>query len=258
MILNMKKRLLVLGMITCIFGLTACGTVKEEVTLMTEEEAVTAGEAYVQKTVDIFENGTLEEYAEDEEYKLFVKAVESLESASEDMGSYMGIVKSEATVDEETAVINVSVDGSEHDAIIEVIIEEEGVESITTNVIYSFGESMEKAALNTLLGMGTVFVILILICFIISSFKLISVFENRKKNKANDKAAEKTEAQVTAPVAAPAPATTPAQEENLVDDLELVAVIAAAIAASEGRTTTDGLVVRSIRKANKNKWQNAV
>ena len=68
-----------------------------------------------------------------------------------------------------------------------------------------------------------------------------------------------------AAAAAPAPAPTPApvaavpvQEENLTDDLELVAVIAAAIAASEGRTTTDGLVVRSIRKANKNKWQNAV
>ena len=260
MILNMKKRLLVLGMITCIFGLTACGTEKEEVTLMTEEEAVTAGEAYVQKTVDIFENGTLEEYAEDEEYKLFAEAVGSFEGASEDMGSYIGITKSEATVDEETAVVNVSVEGSEHDATIEVIIDGEGVESITTNVIYSFGESMEKAALNTLLGMGTVFVVLILICFIISSFKLISVFENRKKNKANNKAAEKTETQeaAPAPVTTPSPATTPAQEENLVDDLELVAVIAAAIAASEGKTTTDGLVVRSIRKANKNKWQNAV
>lgn len=253
----MKKRLLVLGMITCIFGLTACGTEKEEVTLMTEEEAVTVGETYVEKAVDIFESGTLEEYAEKEEYKLFVKAVESLESASEDMGSYMGIMSTEATVDEESAVINVTVDGSSHDAVIEVIVDENGVESITTNVKYSFGESMEKAALNTLLGMGTVFVVLILICFIISGFKFISVLENRGKNKEADKA--------EAPKAAPAPAPTPApvaavpvQEENLTDDLELVAVIAAAIAASEGRTTTDGLVVKSIRKANKNKWQNAV
>jgi sodium pump decarboxylase gamma subunit len=184
-----------------------------------------------------------------------VKAVESLESASEDMGSYMGIMSTEATVDEESAVINVTVDGSSHDAVIEVIVDENGVESITTNVKYSFGESMEKAALNTLLGMGTVFVVLILICFIISGFKFISVLENRGKNKEADKA----EAPKAAPAPAPAPvAAAPVQEENLTDDLELVAVIAAAIAASEGRTTTDGLVVRSIRKANKNKWQNAV
>ena len=47
--------------------------------------------------------------------------------------------------------------------------------------------------------------------------------------------------------------TAPAQaEENLADDGELVAVIAAAIAAAEG-TTTDGFVVRSIRKVKRNR-----
>ena len=40
-------------------------------------------------------------------------------------------------------------------------------------------------------------------------------------------------------------------EEDVTDDLELVAVIAAAIAASEGQTSTDGFVVRSIRKVNR-------
>ena len=35
------------------------------------------------------------------------------------------------------------------------------------------------------------------------------------------------------------------------DDLELVAVIAAAIAASEGAASTDGFVVRSIRKVSR-------
>ena len=68
-------------------------------------------------------------------------------------------------------------------------------------------------------------------------------------------------AQGTAPVnagapaqaAAPVNAAAPAQaEENLADDGELVAVIAAAIAAAEG-TTTDGFVVRSIRKVKRNR-----
>ena len=45
------------------------------------------------------------------------------------------------------------------------------------------------------------------------------------------------------------------QEEDLTDDLELVAVISAAIAASEG-TSTDGFVVRSIKKRRKNsQWK---
>lgn len=37
------------------------------------------------------------------------------------------------------------------------------------------------------------------------------------------------------------------------DDLELVAVITAAIAASEG-TSTDDFVVRSIKRRTSNKW----
>ena len=55
--------------------------------------------------------------------------------------------------------------------------------------------------------------------------------------------------------AAAAPKAAPA-EENLVDDLELVAVISAAIAASEN-TSTDSFVVRSIKKVNRSKWQRA-
>ena len=43
--------------------------------------------------------------------------------------------------------------------------------------------------------------------------------------------------------------------EDLTDDLELAAVITAAIAASEG-TSTDGFVVRSIKKRRKNsQWK---
>ena len=56
--------------------------------------------------------------------------------------------------------------------------------------------------------------------------------------------------------AAPAPVAAPVAEpvvEDVTDDDELVAVIAAAIAASEGKTSTDGFVVRSIRKINRRK-----
>ena len=60
-----------------------------------------------------------------------------------------------------------------------------------------------------------------------------------------------------APVAAaPAPVAAPVAEpavEDVTDDGELIAVIAAAIAASEGKTSTDGFVVRSIRKINRRK-----
>ena len=104
---------------------------------------------------------------------------------------------------------------------------------------------MFKALMNTVIGMGTVFAVLILISLIISCFTLISKFESKQKKK-----------EEPAPAAAPVVEQIAAKEE-LSDDTELVAVIAAAVAAYEGAASTDGFVVRSIRKSNKSKWQNA-
>ena len=56
--------------------------------------------------------------------------------------------------------------------------------------------------------------------------------------------------------AAPKAAPVVAEEEELADDTELVAVIAAAIAAYEG-TSTEGFRVRSIKRAKTRKWQKA-
>ncbi len=249
----MKKRLLVLGMITCIFGLTGCGSEEPEKTLLSEADAIQVAQQCVQMTIDLAATGQAQQL-EGTEYEFYLDAVESYNNASEDIGDYVGIISSETDIEEDSAIINVTIEGTEHNAIVEVILGEKTIESITTNVIYSFGESMEKAALNTLLGMGTVFVVLILICFIISAFRLINVLENRKKN--TEKKAE--EVKPAAPQAVPAAAAVQAEETaDLTDDYELVAVIAAAIAASEGAAGTDGFVVRSIRKANKNKWQKA-
>lgn len=103
-------------------------------------------------------------------------------------------------------------------------------------------KTMERAGLNTALGIGIVFLMLVLISCIIALLKL-----------ANRPA--KTTPVQNAPVkqAAPEPAET--------DDTELVAVIAAAICAYEAAqgnaVSPDSLVVRSIRRVNKSKWQNA-
>ena len=102
---------------------------------------------------------------------------------------------------------------------------------------------MKNAALNTLMGLGTVFVILIMLIFLISLFQFIPG-SGAQEAKAKKKAAEEAAAAPT-----PAPVAVPVQEA---DNSELIAVIAAAIAASEG-TSTDGFVVRSIRKINRKK-----
>ena len=116
-------------------------------------------------------------------------------------------------------------------------------------VNYSFGEKMEKAALNTLMGMGTVFLVLIFISLIISSFKKVNEIEanvKAKKAGAEAPAAAPAPVQTAAPAAAPARTAAPAAG-NAANDGELVAVITAAIAAATG-VPADSVNIRSITR----------
>lgn len=241
----MKKWLLVLGMITCMLGLTACGQEKEEETpLMTEADAEMLGQNIVE-TINQYVVQNAQDQATD---PVLISAIESWESAAEDMGNYVEIISTESELDEKDGVIDVRIKGSNREAIVEIVIDNMVVTTVATNVEYTFGEKMQKAALNTLLGMGTVFIVLILISAIISCFNFIPKIQakfTKKPNKEDVKTAavDNTIAQII-------------EKEELSDDLELVAVISAAIAASEGAASTDGFVVRSIKRAG-NKWQRA-
>ncbi len=119
------------------------------------------------------------------------------------------------------------------------------VKEITATPEYSFGEIMGKAAANTLMGMGTVFIVLIFISIIIAQFSKINALLTKMTSGKKD-----TEVQTSAP--APVAAAAPVVSENPMDDAQLVAVITAAIAAAnEAAGGTDSLVVRSIRKAKR-------
>lgn len=100
------------------------------------------------------------------------------------------------------------------------------------------GEAMAKASLNTVIGMGTVFIVLILISLIIYCFNVIPKIQGAFTKKKTEGQAVKEEAVSTVQAEEP--------EVDETDDLELVAVIAAAIAAYEGAASTDGFVVRSV------------
>ena len=161
----------------------------------------------------------------------------------EEIGNITASDAIEATVDDDTIIVTVPVTGEKGEGSVELIFTNDiylTLTSCTLNLNKSMGELMGKAALNTLIGMGTVFVVLILISLIISCFSFIPKLQEKFSKKA-----------------APAPAA-PAvvEEEELADDTELVAVIAAAIAAYEG-TSTDGFQVRSIKRASTRKWKNA-
>lgn len=132
-------------------------------------------------------------------------------------------------------------------------------------------DKMKDAGANTVIGMGIVFVALIFISFIISLLKYVPALldkETREKRKA-EKAkkaqvaanAEATSGDDNKPAQSAAPAgivdiVNTATGESAMDDSELVAVISAAIMASQGGQTrvrvnypsNDKLVVRPRRK----------
>ena len=240
----MKRWLLVLGMITCILGVSACGSKQEEEpawTEMTEEEAIYYGEQIFQNLREICSGNYENEKAQIAKADaVSASAFSSWDSAQEDIGEFVEILEENAQINDDGFIVNLKIKGTVHDANIEIIFDDEMLlTSMSTNVVYSFGELMAKAAMNTLLGMGTVFVVLILISLIISCFTFIPKIQASFTKKPQ---------QPQQPVAAPAPVAVAAVEEEEADDLELVAVIAAAISASQGAASTDGFVVRSIRK----------
>ncbi len=110
-----------------------------------------------------------------------------------------------------------------------------------------FAVEMEHAGLNTLLGMGMAFFVLIIISLVISCFPLVFGGTNRKEvkkteNITTEQSIDHTISQIE-------------EQEEMADNAELVAVISAAIAAFEGSSHTEGFQVRSIRKVNKKNWK---
>lgn len=239
----MKKWLLVLGMIACMLGLSACSQKEEAASFMTEK----AAEEYVVENIIKINQYVQTDTKDQVTDQVWLNAIESWEQAASDMGDYEEIVSIKYNLDEKDGVVNVRIKGTVREATVEFVFKNEVITSVTTNVEYTFGEKMEKAFLNTLLGMGTVFAVLILISLIIGCFgfipKIQAKFDKKSKKEVKNAAVDNTIAQII-------------EKEELSDDYELVAVIAAAIAASEGASSTDGFVVRSIRRAG-NKWQRA-
>lgn len=227
-----------------------------EMLVGTDKESLDANLSNLQENYDDFEQqvalypyigGTGQKF--DFTADAYLSLLKSYDANYDEFGDFVGLKEYEGgTTDKDGNVTYTAVyEFTGHNMRLALEFDKDDVvTTVTMDPIYSKGEIAKKAALNTLIGMGSVFAVLILLAFIISLFKYVSVFENRGKAKKD--AAEKAAAPAPAPVAPAAPA--PA------DDLQLIAVITAAIAAAEG-TSADGFVVRSIKRRSNNKWKKA-
>ena len=277
-----KKFLMTVLMLTCVLALTACG--QDEASSANQLAKQKEAELRAQNVVDMmtafvssqdYKPGMVDEYNNVEladvfsslyerytngtsaiscEGKAVRSAFSTFESGLEDMASIKEAGQPVSDIDDDTITVTIPVTGESANGSVELIFTNDiylKMTSCTLNMDQTMGSLMLKAALNTVLGMGTVFVVLILISLIISLFSFIPKIQ---ENFAKKKAPTPTPVPATPAPVAVAPAA-PASEE-LADDTELVAVIAAAIAAYEG-TSADGFRVRSIRRANTGNWKRA-
>ena len=172
----------------------------------------------------------------------FIGMINSWEAAEVECGKYISHGEYEITEKTDSIVISTLAEYEEREATIAISFDEKlNMESMDVSAKFTVSEILTKAGLNTLLGMGTVFAVLIFLAFLISLMKYIPAILEKMSKKEQAPVQEVKTAAVVAPVV----------EET--DDLELIAVITAAIAAQEG-TSTDGFVVRSIRRRPSNNW----
>lgn len=272
-----KKFSLLLCMIVCALGLTACtnNTISSDAAKETTKQKKLDSYTEQIKTwtddmivfLDTTSDAKLKEYAENSDTiniankKDYVVNPEGMNVATvefyngwiksrEDLGELKNVDSIDVVISDETGelcMVTVNATYEVRTCVFELVIDEDlNLVSGAINATYTVAEKMEKAVMNTVIGMGTVIVVLIFIAFIISLLKYVNPLVEKISNIGKRNAdGEKKEDNAGVDNAIAQIVSSETTEE---DDLELIAVIAAAIAASEGKASTDGLIVRSIRR----------
>ena len=248
----MNRKLKSLLAMVCVLALTlAMSVCAFAADTVTEDEAAnykSAAETLISQIAG-FSDEEIENYlAQDDAFT--TATMESWKSVKDELGAYSSIVSQDVEKDGDVVTISTvaQFEKAKADVVLMLDLGQQMYTSMTYSVQYSLADNMQRAGMNTLMGIGIVFLMLVFLSFVIGLFKYIEKFQNVGKKKAAEEAPKAEEAP------APAIARSEAADEDFADDLELVAVISAAIAAYEN-TSGDSFVVRSIKKSNK--WHRA-
>ena len=248
----MNRKLKSLLAMVCVLALTlamsVCAFAADTVTEDETANYKSAAETLISQIAG-FSDEEIDNYlAQDDAFT--TATMESWKSVKDELGAYSSIVSQDVEKDGDVVTISTvaQFEKAKADVVLMLDLGQQMYTSMTYSVQYSLAANMQRAGMNTLMGIGIVFLMLLFLSFVIGLFKYIEKFQNVGKKKAAEEAPKAEEAP------APAIAQSEAADEDFADDLELVAVISAAIAAYEN-TSGDSFVVRSIKKSNK--WHRA-
>ena len=191
----MKKKIsLVVAVLVLVLGLAGCGNAKtvsyDKDTLIQSCDAVfdiiESGSITSDQITEMsdwnqgylmaqFENQTGVQMEAD----TFATALEGWKASLEECGDYESHKDYEFEASSTGVTVTAPATFSDRSADLEFVFDENmTLESFTVNAHYGMSEILEKAGLNTLLGMGTVFVMLIFMSFIISLIKYVPALLN--------------------------------------------------------------------------------
>ncbi len=234
----MKKKIFLIAVLClCMLGLAACSKT-DPTTVDYNGYSYDDLKTNCQGTVQTLASMTDEDkqYYLENSTEIIANLITRWEDAVEEYGSFVDFGDFEITKSGKTLTAAQTLHMEDRDVILTYVYTYYSMEleDITIDGVYSVGEKMSTALMNTLMGMLVVFCVLILISLIIYCFNIFPYLEKKKAAK-------------SAPAKSDVVTQIEVREEQQTDDGELIAVIAAAIAAAEG-TSTDGFVVRSIRR----------
>lgn len=255
MMKKLKKVLLTCMLTLSVFALSGCNSKSAEDTsidAMTQVAIEQGAEQMLMQFVSLPDDqiDELIEYNEDMQNTVLASGLNSWKGAKKDLGEFVGIESITTEKKSDGSYVSVvTAEFAERKCDFTLGLNKRQTEytELVFSPDFAMGELLGQAAGNLVVGMGTVFAILIFIAWVISLFKYISVIGDKKAKK-KEKAAEIKPVDTPA---APAPVAKP-----MTSDDELQVVIAAAIAAYEsetghtGRVCANGITVRSIRRKN--------
>lgn len=285
-----NKMKVLLAVFACLCVLTACGSASAGAQEEIPEETRTNLYSLTENTVQQMDEIVSAQLIEDQKsYAVVYNGLNSWESAKEEIGAIdfsadadnngtadCFVEKGISTDDESNYIVTVGVKGEKRNADVVITYTKDISDyvNIATNVEYSFRELIQQAGMNTLLGMGTTFAVLILLCLIIAAFgKILATAAEKRAEAQRCKMQEELEKKAAAAgsvstkaeslpqgSAAPAAAGLPAAgTAGITDEGTLVAVMAAAVAAYEeeknggfiSAADPDTFLARRIRRTRK-------
>ena len=196
--------------------------------------------------------------------EVLYNALTNFKNSKKDLGEFQKVKNVDVTVEDDSYVIDLHADYEKRELIFHAVIPENYFQfsELSFNPVYTMQEKLLSAFQNMIVGMGTVFAVLIFIAWIISLFAQVHKWEVRRaeSKKAKDRQAvelkkeEKTSAGTE--IAAVPPVLE--KEEGISEELLSVILMAAVKAYeedcgrknpfSDARTLENGLIVRSVKR----------